>query len=151
MNRYEATDLLMGMARQRATTGKRPSDTLLIFLIKAKCPEYRDNVRVNAHGAGGGEPDGEAPAETVSEPARDAGNGTGRILAHARSLRLDRELAGRGAKALPPGDGRSLPPRGTESGTVPGGIGLTGAESGDCRRAEKPGLDAGFRTIHECT
>jgi len=66
----------------------------------------------------------EAVAENVSEPARDAGNGTGRSLAQAWSVCLDRELAGRGTRALPSGNGRSLPPRGTECGTVPGGTGL---------------------------
>lgn len=42
-----STDMLEAKAIQRATAEKNPSDTLLIFLLKARRPQkYRDNLAI---------------------------------------------------------------------------------------------------------
>jgi hypothetical protein len=53
--REEAIELLEKIARQRATRSRKPSDLLLIFMLKAARPEvYRDNARVElGNGANG--------------------------------------------------------------------------------------------------
>ena len=48
------TDLLEDVALRRATTGTQPSDTLLIFLLKARRPaKFRDHHRHELTGSGG--------------------------------------------------------------------------------------------------
>jgi hypothetical protein len=50
----DAIEALELEARKRATARKRPSDTLLIFLLKKLDPSYRDNHKVEVSGPAGG-------------------------------------------------------------------------------------------------
>ena len=92
-----AVDTLVSEARRRAVQGvrepvgwfrgkagayvRRYSDNLLMFLIKAKCPEYRDSTRVDLHPhpVGDGDPTGAGEREldamlaTVGKPDTPAG------------------------------------------------------------------------------
>jgi hypothetical protein len=50
-----AIEALESIARKRATRTRKPSDLLLIFMLKAARPEvYRDNARVELGAHGGG-------------------------------------------------------------------------------------------------
>jgi hypothetical protein len=53
-----------------------------------------------------------AVAEAVPQPAIQPRDRTGRILPHARGLRLDRQLVGRRRQALPASHRRAFPPGG---------------------------------------
>jgi hypothetical protein len=53
--RETACELLEGIARRRASRARKPSDLLLIFLLKGMNPtKYRDNAKVELGSSGGG-------------------------------------------------------------------------------------------------
>jgi hypothetical protein len=66
-------EMLIAEAVRRATTGKRPSDLLLMFLIKAARPqEYRDNARIDLFNRTGDRALGDNP--DAAQAAVDACN-----------------------------------------------------------------------------
>ena len=78
----ESTEVLEAEAVRRATRTRLPSDTLLIFLLKARRPEvYRDRVHVQA----------EVDARVTERAAADAG---GEHLTDADVDRIARTVLG---------------------------------------------------------
>ena len=71
--REQACEALETIARKRATRAKKPSDLLLIFLMKGAMPEkYRDNARLEHTGAGGAPLEVRVVFVTPPEPPDDS-------------------------------------------------------------------------------